>query len=153
MGAVHGVCDRSGQAEWRLHTEHDRGRRDRIDELNYFDELNDFDATTSSTTSSTSTTTSTTNQPAGLTSLDHHHKQKGTLLSTGGPNTATVLTSDRNDPLTSPLARSTIALDLGAGAIAFGLLEVRRRRRIHVVPAAHSVEDLLGRPRRRSGSV
>ncbi len=131
-------------------TEHDRGRRDWVDELNDFDELNDVEHDFEH---DTSTTTSTTNQPAGLTSLDHHHKQKGTLLSTGGPNTATVLTSDRNDPLTSPLARSTIALDLGAGAIAFGLLEVRRRRRVHVVPAAHSVEDLLGRPRRRSGSV
>ena len=89
---------------------------------------------------------------AGLTSLDHHDKQKTTVLSNGGPTTATVLTSDGNDPLRSPLIRSTIILDLGAGAVAYGLLELRRRRRVQVIPAAHSVQDLLGRPR-RSGSA
>ena len=107
--------------------------------------------TTSSTTTST-TTSSTTTVPAGLTSLHNHHKQKGTGLSSGGPTTATVLTSGGNNPLTSPLVRSVLALDLGAGAVAYGLLELRRRRRVHVVPAAQSVQDLLGRPR-RSGSA
>ena len=107
---------------------------------------------TTSTSTTASTTTTSTTQPAGLASLDHHHKQKGTLLSVGGPTTATVLTSDGNDPLTSPLVRSVIALDLGAGAVAYGFLEVRRRRRVQVVPATHSIQDLLGRPR-RSGSA
>ena len=108
-------------------------------------------ATTSTSTTSSTTTTSTT-QPARLASLDHHHKQKGTLVSVGGPTTATVLTSNGNDPLTSPLGRAAMALDLGAGAVAYAFLELRRRRRVQVVPATHSIQDLLGRPR-RSGSA
>jgi hypothetical protein len=108
----------------------------------------DVVAPTSSTTSSTSTT-STTN-PAG--SRGFGGGQSGTGSAGGGPGTATVLTSGSNDPLASPLARAIIALDLGAGAVAYGLILVRRRRHLGVVPAAHSVQDLLGR-QRRSGSA
>ena len=114
----------------------------------------------SNTLGASASTTSTTSTSLAAVALGGNDKsgkgngkgKAGMASSAGGPTTATVLSSDRDDPLGSPVTRSIIFLDLGAGAVAYGLLLVRRRRQLHVVPATHSVQDLLGRPRRhRSG--
>ncbi len=110
----------------------------------------------SSTTTSTIAATTTSTGPTRLHGVvpvlsgktTDSGNRKGTGSPAGGATTAAVLTSDSNDPLTSPLLRSFLLLDLGAGAVASGLLLVRRRRHLGVVPATHSVQDLLGRPRR-----
>lgn len=68
----------------------------------------------------------------------------GAPASAGGPTTATVLASNRTDPLTKPVMRAGMALDLFAGVVALGLLLVRRRRRS--VPVNVSVSDLLTAP-------
>jgi hypothetical protein len=115
--------------------------------------------TPSSTTTTIAATTTTTTSQTRLHRLDPVVSGQTTgsgkgkdASSVGGASTAAVLTSDSNDPLASPSARSFLVLDLGAGAVAYGLLLVRRRRFTHTVPATHSVQDLLARPR-RSGSV
>ncbi len=107
-------------------------------------------ATSGSTGASTTTSTPPTTTAGALSLPGKGESGKGSAAD--GPGTATVLASDRNDPLGTPVARSIIALDLGAGAVAYGLILVRRRRHLGVVPAVHSVQDLLGR-QRRSGSA
>ncbi len=62
----------------------------------------------------------------------------------GGPTTATVLSSERANPLASAGVHTVIALDLVGGFVAYGVLLLRRRRRQLLVPAMASVEDLLG---------
>jgi hypothetical protein len=101
-----------------------------------------------STGGSTAFTTTSTTMPVTTTtaSSSSHAVALGaqSQSSIGGPTTATVQPSEQNNPLTKPAVRSGIALDMVVGAVAVGLLLLRRRRR--VIPVTVSVRDLLSEP-------